>query len=147
MRECSGIQSKPLVSHQVSVDVLLWLEIGHALRDIFAHLQELDSRWVLLQALPEVRQEAAVWQEFSHYVNGPLCGADAVQLDQVLMAKLPGFTKRRSEVKWAGWWEITANTRHKITQSASLVKNSFEVVLTSWFWLLLWNHLLTWSPL
>lgn len=77
------------------MDVLLRLKIGHALRDVFTHLQELDSCRVLLQALPEVRQQAAIGKELSHYINGSLFGAHAIQLDQVFVAKLPGLISRR----------------------------------------------------
>ena len=86
------------VSHQVSVDVLLRLQVGHAFRDVFTHLEELDRGRVLLQALPEVRQQAAIGKELGHYINGPLFGAHAVQLDQVLVAKLPGLSKKETEV-------------------------------------------------
>lgn len=36
------------VSHQVSVDVLLGLQVGHAFRDVLTHLQQLDRSRVLL---------------------------------------------------------------------------------------------------
>lgn len=84
------------------MDVLLGLEIGHALRDVFTHLQELDRCRVLRQAFPQVRQQAAVGKELSHYVNGFLLGAHAVQLDQVFMAKLPGLSKRRRKLSMRG---------------------------------------------
>lgn len=92
---CCTHYKRALLSHQVSVNVLLRLKIGHAFRDIFAHLQELDSVWVLLQALPEVREQATIGKELCHYVDGSLFGTHAVQLDQILMAKLPGLNKRR----------------------------------------------------
>lgn len=81
------------VSHQISVDVLVGLQVGHALRDVFAHLQQLDGRRVLLQSLSQVRQQAAVGKELGHNVNGPLFGANAVQLHQVLMSKIPGLER------------------------------------------------------
>lgn len=84
------------------MDVLFRFEIGHAFRDVFAHLQELDGCRVLLQALPEVRQQAAIGKELSHYVNGSLFGAHAIQLDQVLMAKLPGLSKKGRKL-WVGF--------------------------------------------
>lgn len=52
---------------------------------------------MLLQALPEVRQQAAVGEELGHYINGPLFGAHAVQLDQVLVAKLPGLSNKETD--------------------------------------------------
>lgn len=44
---------------------------------------------MLLQALPEVGEQAAIGKELSHDINGTLFGADSIQLDQVLVAKLP----------------------------------------------------------
>lgn len=85
-------------SHQISVDVLVGLQIGHALRDVFAHLQQLDGGWVLLQSLSQVCQQAAVGKELGHNINGPLFGANAVQLHQVLVAKIPGVEKSRVEL-------------------------------------------------
>lgn len=84
------------VSHQVSVDVLLGLQVGHALRDVLAHLQQLDHRRVLLQPFPEVRQQAAVGEELGHDVNRSLFGAHPVQLDQVFMVELPGLSQKKS---------------------------------------------------
>lgn len=97
------------MSHQVSVDVLLRLKIGHALRDVFTHLQQLHRRWVLPQALSEVRQQAAVGQKLSDDVNGSLFGANAVQLHQVLMAQLPGLKKRRGKLVF--FTEVKETTR------------------------------------
>lgn len=91
------------VSHQISVDVLVGLEVGHALRDVFAHLQQLDGRRVLLQSLSQVCQQTAVGKELSHNINGPLFGAHAVQLHQVLMAKIPGVEKRQNQVIFPPW--------------------------------------------
>lgn len=96
------------------MDVLLRLQIGHALRDVLTHLQQLHRRWVLPQSLSEVRQQAAVGQKLSDDVNGSLFGADAVQLDQVLMAQLPGLKKRGrklvflTEVKETAWCVVVA---------------------------------------
>lgn len=53
---------------------------------------------MLLQALPEVCQQAAIGKELSHYINGSLFGAHAVQLDEVLVAKLPGLSKTRRKL-------------------------------------------------
>lgn len=83
------------MSHQVSVDVLLGLQVGHAFRDVLTHLQQLDHSRVLLQSFSEVRQQAAVGQKLSHDVNWSLCGAHAVQLDQVFMMELPGLSQSR----------------------------------------------------
>lgn len=75
---CTGYIASLLVSHQVSVDVLLGLQVGHAFRDVLAHLQQLDHSRVLLQSFSEVRQQAAVGQKLGHDVNGSLCGAHTV---------------------------------------------------------------------
>lgn len=91
------------------MDVLLRLKIGHALRHVFTHLQQLHRRWVLPQALSEVRQQAAVGQKLSDDVNGSLFGADAVQLDQILMAQLPGLKKRRGKLVFLA--EVKETTR------------------------------------
>lgn len=88
-----------IICYQVSVDILLGLQIGHALRHILTHLQELDGGGVLLQPLPEVRQQTAIGEELGHNVNGPLFGADTIQLNQVLMTQLPGLSERRRELK------------------------------------------------
>lgn len=54
---------------------------------------------MLLQALLEVCEEAAVCQVLGHYINRPLFGAHAIELDQVLMAKLPCLSKKKKELK------------------------------------------------
>lgn len=77
------------------MEELIGLEIGHALRDVFAHLQQLDGRRVLVHSLSQVCQQTAVGKELGHNINGPLFGANAVQLHQVLMSKMPGLRKRR----------------------------------------------------
>ena len=84
------------MSHQVSVDVLLGLQVGHAFSDVLAHLQQLDRSRVLLQPFPEVRQQAAVGEKFGHDVNRSLFGAHPVQLDQVFMVELPGLSQKET---------------------------------------------------
>ena len=79
-------------SHQIPVEVLAGLQVGHALGHVLAHLQQLDVGGVLLQALLQVGEQAAVGEELRHDVDGPLLGAHAVQLHQVLMAELPVTT-------------------------------------------------------
>lgn len=85
------------MSHQVSVDVLLGLQVGHAFRYILTHLQQLDHSRVLLQSFSEIRQQAAVGQKLSHDVNRSLCGAHTIQLDQVFMMEFPGMSQSRRE--------------------------------------------------
>lgn len=81
------------ISYQVSVDVLLSLQVGHALCDVLTHFQELDRGHVLLQAFPQVAEQAAVGEELCDNVDGPLFGAHAIQLNQVL--ELPGSREKR----------------------------------------------------
>lgn len=80
------------------MDVLFGLEVGHALRDVFAHLQQLDGSWVLLQSLLQVRQQTAIGEKLGHDINGSLFGANTVQLHQVLVLKIPVLRTMWSEV-------------------------------------------------
>lgn len=83
------MQSVP--SHQIPVDVLLGLQVGHSLGDVFAHLQELYGGGVLPEALPEVGEQAAIGEELSHNVDAALLGAHAIQLHQVLVVEHPSL--------------------------------------------------------
>ena len=72
---------------QVSVDVVLTLEIGHPRRHLGAHvdqLLELHSPTLALKIL----QQAAILHELSDDKDGLFVRADSVQLDQFGMAEL-----------------------------------------------------------
>ena len=88
MRAC--VREDDWRSHQIPVEVLVGLQVGHALGHVLAHLKQLDVGGVLLQALLQVGEQAAIGEELCHDVDGPLLGAHAVELHQVLMAELPG---------------------------------------------------------
>lgn len=75
-------------AHQVSVKELLRLQVFHCFTDIFAHLKQL----LCLEAvphLPQVVQEAAISHVLGDDEDGALFGADAIQLHQLLMGKIP----------------------------------------------------------
>lgn len=55
---------------------------------------------MLLQALLEVCEQAAICKVLSHYINRLLFGAHTIELDQVFMAKLPYLSKKEKEVKY-----------------------------------------------
>lgn len=86
----SALGPKPILlrSHQVSVKELLWLQVFHGFTDILAHLQQLLSLEAVAH-LPQVVQEAAIGHVFSDDEDGALLGADAIQLHQLLMGKIP----------------------------------------------------------
>ena len=72
---------------QVSVDVVLTLEIGHPRRHLGAHVDQLLELHSPTLAL-EILQQAAVLHELSDDEDGLFVGADSVQLDQFGMAEL-----------------------------------------------------------
>lgn len=47
----------------------------------------------MINTFTEVGEQAAIGEELCDYINGPLFGADTIQLDQVLVSELPDLTQ------------------------------------------------------
>ena len=72
---------------QISVYVVLTLEVGHPRRHLGAHVDQLLELHGPPLAL-EILQQAAVLHELRDDEDGLLVGADGVQLDQLGMPEL-----------------------------------------------------------
>lgn len=84
------------VSHQVSVDEAVLLQVLHALADVLTHEEQLDvaqSSAVLSQEV----QQAAVLHELCHDADGTLRDTHAVQLDQLWVAETAADTHTEAE--------------------------------------------------
>lgn len=84
-------------THQIPVDIAAPLQVRHPFTDVLTHAQEqgLPQRAF---PLPQVVEQAAIFHELCHYVEGLLLYAHPIELNQPRVWQFPREEEHTSEL-------------------------------------------------